>query len=135
MEEKINTLQKSFLDFKNEFVNKFNSFETKFKLYADVIQSNKPNKLLTDISSKLNAVTEKMELETKQKLMERKALDVIVFGMPEDINVSAKNSLDSCKKDFQVLQEVLGAYQIRKHELKALYRVGKTAEGKLGLLL
>ena len=64
MEGKINTLQNFFLDFKNEFVNKFSSFETKFKSYVDVISSNKPNKFLTDISSKLNAVKEKIEAET-----------------------------------------------------------------------
>ena len=57
-------------------------------------------------------------------------LNVIIFNIPEDINVSTKNSPDSCKKDFQVLQEVLGTNQIKKHELKTLYRVGKIEEGK-----
>ena len=42
-----------------------------------------------------------------------------------------KKIAQSCKKDFQVLQEVLGANQFRKHELKTLYRVGKIAEGKI----
>ena len=45
--------------------------------------------------------------------MERKALNVIIFNVPEDINVSTKNSLESCKKDFQVLQEVLKIEQIK----------------------
>ena len=112
MEEKINTLQKRFLDIKNEFVNKFNSFETKFKSYADVISSNKQTKFLTDISSKVNAVTEKIEAEAKQKLIERKALNIIIFNIPKDINISTKTFLESCKKNFQVLQEVLGANQI-----------------------
>ena len=63
--------------------------------------------------------------------MERKALNVIIFSISEGINVSTKNSLESCKKDFQVLQEGLGANQIRKHELKTLYRVGKIEEGEI----
>ena len=130
LEEKINILQKSFLDFKNEFVNKFNSFEKKFKTYADVVSSNKPTNFLTDINSKLNTVTEKIEAETEQKLIKRKALNVIVFNIPEATNSSTKNSLESCKKDLQVLQEVLGENQIRKHELKTLHRIGRIAEGK-----
>ena len=58
-------------------------------------------------------------------------MNVIIFNVPEDINVSTKNSLESCKKDFQVLQEVLGTNQIKKHEIKTLYRVGKIEEGKI----
>ena len=42
-----------------------------------------------------------------------------------------KNFLESCKKEFQVLQEVLGTNQIKKHEIKTLYRVGKIEEGKI----
>ena len=62
--------------------------------------------------------------------MERKALYVIIFNIPEDINGSIKNSLECCTKDFQVLQEVLGTKKINKHELNTLYRVGKIEEGK-----
>ena len=46
-----------------------------------------------------------------------------------------KKFLENCKKEFQVLQEVLGTNQIKKHELKTLYRVGKIEEGKLRLII
>ena len=96
-----------------------------------VFPSNKPNKFLTDISREGTAVTDKIEAEKEEKLMERKALNVVIFNIPEDITVSTKNSLESCKNDFLVLQEVLGTNQIKKHELKTLYRVGKIKEVKI----
>ena len=36
-----------------------------------------------------------------------------------------------CKKDFKVLQDVLGENRIEKHELKSLYRIGKFEVGKV----
>ena len=42
-----------------------------------------------------------------------------------------QSQFDSCKKDFKVLQEVLGENKIEKHELKFLYRIGKFEVGKV----
>ena len=129
-EKKINILQKSLMDFKAEFVNRFNSFEAKFTTYADVVK-NGPVEVLTDIGSKLDVVKEKMEADTEQKQIEKKALNIIVFNIPENKSVPLQSQFDSCKKDFKVLQDVLGENRIEKHELKSLYRIGKFEVGKV----
>jgi len=129
-EKKINILQKSLMDFKAEFVNRFNSFEAKFTTYADVVK-NGPVEVLTEIGSKLDVVKEKMEADTEQKQIEKKALNIIVFNIPENKSVPLQSQFDSCKKDFKVLQDVLGENKIEKHELKSLYRIGKFEVGKV----
>ena len=129
-EKKINILQKSLMDFKAEFVNRFNSFEAKFTTYADVVK-NGPVEVLTEIGSKLDVVKEKMEADTEQKQIEKKALNIIVFNIPENKSVPLQSQFDSCKKDFKVLQDVLGENRIEKHELKSLYRIGKFEVGKV----
>ena len=129
-EMKINILQKSLMDFKAEFVNRFNSFEAKFTTYADVVK-NGPVEVLTEIGSKLDVVKEKMEADTEQKQIEKKALNIIVFNIPENKSVPLQSQFDSCKKDFKVLQDVLGENRIEKHELKSLYRIGKFEVGKV----
>ena len=60
--------------------------------------------------------------------MRKKRLNIIVFNIPENKGVP---QLDGCKKDFKVLQEVLGENKIEKHELKSLYRIGKFEDGKI----
>ena len=104
-ENKIHHLQKSLIDFKTEFVKSFDSFEAKFILYVNTVK-NKPVEVLTDISSKLDVVKEKIEADTEQKQIEMKALNIIVFNIPEDKSDQLQNQFDSCKKDFKVLQEV-----------------------------
>ena len=118
------------MDFKAEFVNRFNSFEAKFTTYADVVK-NGPVEVLTEIGSKLDVVKEKMEADTEQKQIEKKALNIIVFNIPENKSVPLQSQFDSCKKDFKVLQDVLGENRIEKHELKSLYRIGKFEVGKV----
>ena len=129
-EKKINQIQKSLLDFQTEFVKRFDNFEAKFISYANTVK-NKPAEVLTDISSKLDVVKEKIEADTEQKQIEMKALNIIVFNIPEDKSDPLQNQFDSCKNDFKILQEVLGENKIKKHELKTLYRIGKFEVGKV----
>ena len=55
---KINSLQSSFIEFKNQFTNKFDIFKKKFLPYTDVSSKPKHSEFLTDINSKLSVVTE-----------------------------------------------------------------------------
>ena len=57
-------------------------------------------------------------------------MNVIVFNIPEDENVPLQSPFDNYKRDFKVLQEVLGEDRIEKHELKSVYRIGKFEVGK-----
>ena len=129
-EKKINQLQKSLLEFQTEFVKRFDNFEAKFISYANAVK-NKPDKVLTDISSKLEVVKEKIEADNEQKQIEMKALNIIVFNIPEEKSDLLQNQFDSTKKDFKILQEVLGENKLKKHELKTLYRIGKFEVGKI----
>ena len=157
LEEKITELQRSFLEFKTEFSSKFEKFESKFSTYADAMETmkpkdffskintkinsfeatyadivkNKPVEVLTDISSKLDIVKDKIDADKEQKQIEKKRLNIIVFNIPENKDVPVQGQFDSCKKDFKVLQEVLGENKIEKHELKTLYRIGKFEDGKV----
>ena len=83
---------------------KLDNFETKNSIYADVVQSNKPTEFLTVINSKLNVVAENIEAEKEQKLIQAKALNIIVFNIPES---NRKNSVEYCKVDFNIIQESL----------------------------
>ena len=58
-------------------------------------------------------------------------MNIIVFNIPENKSVPLQSQFDSCKKDFKVLQDVLGENRIEKHELKSLYRIGKFEVGKV----
>ena len=131
LEEKISMLHESLMEFKREFSSKFDSFEKRFSLYAESSNNSvtKEPDLITNIDSKLSLVTEKINAETERKLKDRKALNVVVFNIPEATNAST--SLESCKKDLKVLQEVLGENQIKKHELKTLHRIGRIEEGRI----
>ena len=60
MEQKVSDLQSSFLQFKQEFTTKFVKFQTKFLTYADAVRLNIQAEFFTDISTKLNLVTEKI---------------------------------------------------------------------------
>ena len=154
LEEKVTELQRSFLEFKTEFSSKFEKFESKFSTYVDAMETmkpknffskintkinsfeatyadivkNKPVEVLTDINNKLDVVKGKIEADNEQKQIEKKRLNIIVFNIPENKGVP---QLDGCKKDFKVLQEVLGENKIEKHELKSLYRIGKFEDGKI----
>ena len=79
LEQNIYKLQKSFFEFKCEFAFKYVNFQTKISIYADVFESNKPTEFITDINSKLNVVAEKIETEKEQKLMQAKALNIILL--------------------------------------------------------
>ena len=57
-------------------------------------------------------------------------MNIIVFNIPENKSVSLQSKFDRCKKDFKVLQEVLGENEIKKHERKSLHRIGKFEVGK-----
>ena len=157
LEEKITELQRSFFEFKTEFSSKFENFESKFSTYADAMETmkpkdfffkintkinsfeatyadivkNKPVEVLTDIKSKLDVVKDKIDADNEQKQIEKKRLNIIVFNIPENKGVPLQGQFDSCKKDFKVLQEVLGENKIEKHELKTLYRIGKYENGKV----
>ena len=99
--------QSSQKNFFSKINTKFNSFEAKFKTYADIVK-NKPVEVLTDISSKLDAVKDKIDADNEQKQIEKKRLSIFVFNIPENKSVRLQSLFDSCKKDFKVLQEVLG---------------------------
>ena len=129
LEEKISMLHESLMEFKREFSSKFDSFEKRFSLYAESSNITKQPDYISNIDSKLSLVTEKINAETERKLKDRKALNVVVFNIPEATNAST--SLESCKKDLQVLQEVLGESKIKKHELKTLHRIGRIEEGRI----
>ena len=93
------------------------------------MQKNKPTELMTNISTKLNFVAEKIEAENEQKLKEKKALNVIIFNIPECKN-STNSALENCKNDLKIVQQVLGENKIKKEEFKSLYRVGKIADNR-----
>ena len=76
----------SFSEFKSEFSSKFDKFETKFSKYADTIQKSESTEIITNISTKLNFVAEKIEAENEQKLKEKKASNIIIFDIPESEN-------------------------------------------------
>ena len=83
---------------------KLDNFETKISIHADVVQSNKPTEFLTVINSKLNVVAENIEAEKEQKLIQAKALNIIVFNIPES---HWNSSVEYCKVDFNIIQESL----------------------------
>ena len=130
IENRITELQKSFSEFKSEFSSKFNKFETKFSKYADAMQKSEPTEIITNISTKLNLVAEKIEAENEQKLKEKKALNVIIFNIPESKNPT-NSALENCKNDLKIIQQVLGENKMKKEEFKSLYRVGKIADNKI----
>ena len=76
---------------------------------------------MTNISTKLNFVTEKLEAENEQKLKDKKALNVIIFNIPECKN-STNSALENCKSDLKIVQQLLEENKIKKEEL---YRIGK----------
>ena len=116
LENRIMELQKSFSDFKAEFSSKFNKLETIFSKYADTIQKSEPTEIITNISTKLNFVAEKIEAESEQKLKEKKALNIIIFNIPESKNPT-DSALENCKTDLKVVQQVLGEKRIKKKSL------------------
>ena len=128
IEQKISDLQTSFLQFKQEFSTKFDKFQTKFLTYADTVRLNKPAEFFTDISTKLSLVTKKIEAQSDEKLKEKKALNVIVFNIPESENPSS--SLENSKKDLNTIQEILGVHKIIKSEFNSLYRIGKIIKNR-----
>ena len=128
IEEKISDLQTSFLQFKQEISIKFEKFQTKFLTYADAVRLNKPAEFFTDISTKLNLVTKKIEAQSDEKLKEKKALNVIVFNIPESENPSS--SLENTKRDLNTIQEILGVHKINKSEFNSLYRIGKIIKNR-----
>ena len=67
------------------------------------MSSNKPTGFLTDINSKLNVATSKIEAENEQNWLKIKLL---MSYMPVNSSNSTKNSLDDFKQDFQILQEI-----------------------------
>ena len=123
LEQKISDLQSSFIQFKQEFSTKCEEFQTKFLTYADAVRLNRPAEFFTDISTKLNLVSEKIEAQSEEKLKQKKALNVIVFNIPE--SESPNSSLENSKRDLKTIQEVLGENKIIKSELNSLYRIGK----------
>ena len=76
-------------------MNRFNSFEAKFSTYADIVK-NKPVEVLTDISSKLDVVKDKIDADTEQKQIEKKRLNTIVINIPENKSVPLQSQFDSC---------------------------------------
>ena len=130
LENRIMELQNSFSDFKAEFSSKFNKLETIFSKYTDTIQKSEPTEIITNISTKLNFVAEKIEAESEQKLKEKKASNIIIFNIPESKNPT-DSALENCKTDLKIVQQVLGENKIKKEEFKSLYRVGKITENKI----
>ena len=129
LENKITELQKSFLEFKSEFSSKFDKLETKLSKYADAMKKSEPTEVITNISTKLNFVAEKIEAESEQKLKEKKALNVIIFNIPE-CKIPTNSALENCKNDLKIVQKLLGENKLKKEEFKSLYRVGKIADNK-----
>ena len=62
LQGKIDKLQNTFMYFKSEFTNKFETFENIFQTYADV--TNKP--ITINTNNKLSEVNEKIFLENEQ---------------------------------------------------------------------
>ena len=83
LEEKITELKRSILELKTEFSSKFERFKSKFSTYADAMETIKPKDFFTKIDTKLSRVAGKIEAENEQKIKENKALNVIVFNIPE----------------------------------------------------
>ena len=56
---------------------------------------------------------QKLKLKMKKNWY-KKALNVIVFNVPEDSSNSTNNSLHDSKKDLQITHEILGNSRIEK---------------------
>ena len=80
------------------------------------MQKSEPTEIITNISTKLNLVADKIEAENEQKLKEKKALNVIIFNIPESKNPT-HNELESCKNDLKIIQQVLGENKMKKESL------------------
>ena len=76
-------------------------------MYADVINSTKPTKVLTDVSSRINAVVKRIEAETEQKLTWIKALSIIIFNILE-----AKNTFS------RAVKKILNSYNEYLEKIK-----------------
>ena len=70
--------------------------------------------LLSDINTKLYIVTENINDENQRQVINKKNLNAIVFNVPENSSNLTKSSLDDCKTDFQIIQQILGA-KSKKH--------------------
>ena len=110
IEQKISDLQTSIFQFIQKFSTKCGKFQTKFLTYAIVIQLNKPAEFFTDISTKLNLVTKKIKAQSDEKLKKKKALNVIVFNIPE--SECSNSTYENSKRDLKTIQEVLAVDKI-----------------------
>ena len=110
IEQKISDLQTSIFQFIQKFSTKCGKFQTKFLTYAIVIQLNKPAEFFTDISTKLNLVTKKIKAQSDEKLKKKKALNVIVFNIPE--SECSNRTYENSKRDLKTIQEVLAVDKI-----------------------
>ena len=54
-----------------------------FSTYSDVIETSKPTDIITNINTKLSVFAGKVEAQNEQKLKEKKAINDIVFNIPE----------------------------------------------------
>ena len=90
--------------------------------YTDAVRLNRPAEFFTDISTKLNLVTVKIKSQKK------KALNVIVFNIPE--SESPNSPIEISKGDLKTIQEILGQKKIMKSEFNSFYRIVKVIRDK-----
>ena len=90
--------------------------QTPFKKQPDFI---------SNIDSKLSLVTHQINAETERKLKEKKALNVIVFNIPENISNISVYTVENAKNDLNKIQSSLGSNKIAETELDTIYRIGK----------
>ena len=126
-------LHESFIKLKSEFSSKFDSFEKRFSLYAESSNNSvtKQPDFISNIDSKLSLVTEKINAETERKLKERKALNVIIFNIPESCNNQSIYTVEHAKDDLNKIQSILGSSKLNENELNTLYRVGTYKSNKM----
>lgn len=127
LDQKISLLNESFIKFKTEFCQKFDNFEKKLSMYAEASTNSfqKPTDFISNIDSKLSLVTHQIHAETERKLKEKKALNVIVFNIPENSSNASVYKVEDAKNDLNKIQKALGSNKIDETELDTLYRIGK----------
>ena len=58
-------------------------------------------------------------------MKEKKALNVIVFNIPENVSNTSVYTVENAKNDLNMIQSSLGSNKITENELNTLYRIGK----------
>ena len=92
-----------------------------------------PN-IVNNINSKLTLVTEKINAESERKLI-KKALNVIIFNVPENCNSPSVYTIENSKKRPQLNSNSLSSNKLTETELNTLYRVGKYNSNKIRLVI